>query len=71
MCYGHRQELRERRLSTAKLTIDLDDLANDALVEVLIDTIPDMTSEELARLEIAINGELQDRSRQTSSFNVY
>jgi hypothetical protein len=48
-------------LSDVNLSFDVED---DALVAVLIDTLPDMTTEELAKLEIAINGELQDRSRR-------
>lgn len=52
-------------MNVAKVTIDLEQMANDALVEVLIDTLPDMSTEELAELEIAINAELQDRSRTT------
>lgn len=51
------------------MTIDLDELANDALVEVIIEAIPDMSTTELAQLEIAINGELQDRAR--TDMNLY
>lgn len=51
-----------------KVTIDVDQIVDDAFLEVLIDTLPDMTTEELATLEIAVNAELQERSRQMDLF---
>lgn len=43
----------------------------DELVDVLIDTIPDMTSEELGDLEFAIGVELQERASQPRQLELF
>jgi hypothetical protein len=48
------------------LTID-----NDELVEVLIDTLPDMTIDELTELEFAIGVELQERAHQVQQLDLF
>lgn len=49
------------------LTISIEDL----FLDVLIDSLPDMTTDELAELEFAIGVELQERasSAQQLAFN--
>ncbi len=50
------------------LMIEFDD---DFLVDVLVDAIPDMTSEELSDLEFAISVELQERASQPRQLELF
>jgi hypothetical protein len=46
-------------------------IESDELVEVLIDTLPDMTTEELANLEFAIGVELQERASRVQQLDLF
>jgi hypothetical protein len=47
------------------------ELENDELIDVLIDTLPDMTTEELSDLEFAISVELQERASRVNPVGLF